>query len=128
MPNDAETTRTASDTDVHDYAMTQRCTFMTEQWMGSHVYKVGDPDTFKMFAILNPGKGQLTVKTANREVADMLIAAGVGRRHTHMPRGSWVMLLLDQLEADDVRERIADSHALVVKAMTKAARKKFALD
>ncbi|GLQ19556.1 MmcQ/YjbR family DNA-binding protein [Algimonas porphyrae] len=118
----------ASDADIDRFAMTLKSVFMTEQWMGSHVYKVGDTDTFKMFAILNPGKQQLTVKTASRDMADMLIAAGVAQRHTHMPRGSWVMLLLDKLEAEDVRDRIADSYDLVVQALTKSARKKFGLD
>lgn len=96
--------------------------------MGSHVYKVGDPDTFKMFAILNPGKRQLTVKTSSRETADLLIEVGVAQRHTHMPRGNWVMLLLDTLSADDVEERISTSYDIVSRTLTQSARKKFGLD
>jgi len=121
-------TPTTSDAGVHKAAMALPSVFMTEQWMGSHVYKVGDTDTFKMFAILNPGKAQLTLKAPNPEVAAMLIAAEVAQRHTHLPRGNWVMLKLDRLEPDDVAERLQTSHRVVTATLTKAARKKFALD
>ncbi|WP_298913831.1 MmcQ/YjbR family DNA-binding protein [uncultured Algimonas sp.] len=117
-----------TDADIHMAATALPCVFMTEQWMGSHVYKIGDPETFKMFAILNPGKSQLTIKTPDRETANVLIEAGVAQRHTHMPRGSWVMLLPDRLERDDVEERLATSHSLCAASLTKAARKKFGLD
>jgi predicted DNA-binding protein (MmcQ/YjbR family) len=114
-----------SDAGIEAYALSLHKTYMTEQWMGSHVYKVGDADTFKMFAILNPGRRQLTVKTASRDIANLLIHAHVAERHTHMPRGSWVMLLLDRLDADDVKERIETSYQLVIPGLTKTARKKF---
>lgn len=117
-----------SDSQVHAAAMALTSTFMTEQWMGSHVYKVGDTDRFKMFAILSPGQFKLTLKTASPDVADLLIQAGVAERNAHLPRGGWVALKLDLLSPGDVNERLAASHALVAATLTKAFRKKFGLD
>ena len=102
--------------------------FMTEQWMGSHVYKVGDTDRFKMFAILNPGKSRLTIKTDSPETADLLIQADVAERNAHMPRGGWVTLKLDRISFDDVKDRLSTSHALTGGTLPKLYRKKFGLD
>ena len=108
--------------------MALKSVFMTEQWMGSHVYKVGDTGTFKMFAILNPGKGQLTVKTQSPDIAALLIEAGVAARNVHLPRGGWVQLDTAQLPPDDIAERLATSHRLCAGSLTKRAQKKFGLD
>jgi len=117
-----------TDEQVHASAMALTSTYMTEQWMGSHVYKVGDADRFKMFAILNPGKSRLTVKTASPETADLLIQAGVAERNAHMPRAGWVMLKLDRLSTDDVEERLITSHSLTSATLPKLFRKKFGLN
>ena len=37
------------------------------------MFKVGTPDTFKMFAILRPGAGRVTVKAPSRETFRMLL-------------------------------------------------------
>jgi predicted DNA-binding protein (MmcQ/YjbR family) len=102
--------------------------FMTEQWMGSHVYKVGDPERFKMFAILSPGLGKLTVKTAGPDIADLLIQAEVAEKNAHLPRGGWVTLRLGELSPDDVQDRLATSHGLVAATLPKLSRKNFGLD
>jgi predicted DNA-binding protein (MmcQ/YjbR family) len=102
--------------------------FMTEQWMGSHVYKVGDPERFKMFAILSPGQAKLTVKTASPDIADMLIHAEVAEKNAHLPRGGWVTLRLDRLPPDDVQDRLATSHRLVAATLPRLSRKNFGLD
>jgi predicted DNA-binding protein (MmcQ/YjbR family) len=119
---------TTTDEQAHAAAIALTSAFMTEQWMGSHVYKVGDADRFKMFAILNPGKSRLTVKTASPETADLLIQAGVAERNAHMPRAGWVMLKLDHLPIDDVEERLAISHSLTSATLPKVFQKKFGLN
>ncbi|MEM8590504.1 MAG: MmcQ/YjbR family DNA-binding protein, partial [Pseudomonadota bacterium] len=82
-----------SDQDVDRFATSHASVFMTEQWMGSHVYKVGKPDEFKMFAILNPGQARLTLKLSNPDTATLLLEAGVASRNAHLPRGGWVVLI-----------------------------------
>ncbi|MGB3455640.1 MAG: MmcQ/YjbR family DNA-binding protein [Litorimonas sp.] len=102
--------------------------FMTEQWGGSHVYKLGDADRFKMFAILIPGRNRLTVKTADSDTADFLIEAGVAERNVHLPRGGWVALRTDRLDPEDVAERLATSHSLAAAGFPGSVRRKFGLD
>ncbi|GHB02340.1 hypothetical protein GCM10009069_26330 [Algimonas arctica] len=119
---------TTSDAHVHTVAIALTSAFMTEQWMGSHVYKVGDAERFKMFAILSPGQSKLTLKTASPDIADLLIQAGVAERNAHLPRGGWVALKLDLLSPDDVSERLTASHALVAATLPKVIQKKFGLD
>ncbi|MGB6230582.1 MAG: MmcQ/YjbR family DNA-binding protein [Litorimonas sp.] len=120
--------RPATDTDLHDAAIALPSVFMTEQWQGSHVYKVGDPNRFKMFAILNPGRSELTVKLADADVAELLIEAGVARRNAHLPRGGWITLLTDRLGLEDLSERLRDSHAVTSATLPKGVREKFGID
>ena len=87
--------------------------FMTEQWGGSHVFKVGTSKTFKMFGILLPGEDRLTLKTPSPDTRALLIEAEVASMNVHLPRGSWVQLHLDRLDADDICERISVSYGLV---------------
>ncbi|MEL6687815.1 MAG: MmcQ/YjbR family DNA-binding protein [Pseudomonadota bacterium] len=117
-----------SDQDVDRFATSHPSVFMTEQWMGSHVYKVGTPDKFKMFAILNPGKAHLTLKLSSPETADLLIEAGVASRNVHLPRGGWVMLHLNQLEPSDVADRISDSYETVAATLPKTVRQKLGIN
>jgi predicted DNA-binding protein (MmcQ/YjbR family) len=104
---------------ITDHALSRPGTFMTEQWRGAHVFKVGTRDTFKMFAILRPGAGEVTVKASSPEVRQLLIEVGVGRAHSHLPRGNWIVLLTDRLESDDVCERITASYTQVLAALPK---------
>ena len=117
-----------SDNHVDQAARALSSVFMTEQWMGSHVYKVGTPDKFKMFAILTPGKARLTLKLSNPDTATLLIEAGVASRNAHLPRGGWVVLHLDQLESDDVSERIEDSYTSVAATLPKSFRQKLGIN
>ena len=96
--------------------------------MGLHVYKVGTPEKFKMFAILSPGNSRLTLKLSNPETANLLIEAGVASRNSHLPRGGWVVLHLDQLEPDDVSERITDSYKTVAATLPKVLRDKLGIN
>ncbi|MEM7730174.1 MAG: MmcQ/YjbR family DNA-binding protein [Pseudomonadota bacterium] len=117
-----------TDKEIHKAATALRSVFMTEQWMCSHVYKVGDPDRFRMFAILNPGRSQLTLKLADPDRAELLIEAGVGQPNAHLPRGGWITLLTDRLEPDDVADRLSVSHGMAAKGLPRVARLKFGLD
>jgi len=40
---------------ITEHALALAGTYMTEQWSGAHVFKVGSKADFKMFAILRPG-------------------------------------------------------------------------
>ena len=98
---------------ITETALSLPATYMTEQWGGAHVFKVGTKADFKMFAILRQGGGRLTVKAPDSEIRSMLIDVGVAQAHSHMPRGNWMVLLLDKLEADDVLERLKASYDIV---------------
>ena len=96
--------------------------YMTEQWGGAHVFKVGTETDFKMFAILRPGKDRLTVKAPDAEIRSMLIEVGVAEAHSHLPRGNWIVLLLEHLELDDVIERLETSYKTVFPSLPKRIR------
>jgi len=97
-------------------------TYMTEQWGGAHVFKVGTRDDFKMFAIMRPGKNRLTVKAPNAEIRAMLIEVGVAEAHSHLPRGNWMVLHMDKLQEDDVKERLKSSYSTVIPSLPKRVR------
>jgi len=107
---------------ITEYALALPAVYMTEQWGGSHVFKVGTQTDFKMFGILNPGKGRLTVKASDAEIRSILIDVGVAEAHSHLPRGNWMVLLLDKLEAEDVLERLNASYETVFPGLPKRVR------
>ena len=108
---------------VTDTALSLPMTFVTEQWRGAHVFKVGTSERFKMFAILRPNSGEVTVKCPDRDTRDLLIEAGVARAHSHMPRGGWAVLLCAEMEADDVLARVEESYEVVRATLPKAFRR-----
>jgi predicted DNA-binding protein (MmcQ/YjbR family) len=107
---------------ISQHALTLPGSFVTEQWGGMHVFKVGDPKTFKMFAILPQGEARVCVKTPSMDIAQMLIDAGVAEREVHLPRGGWVNLLTNQMDEDDVLERVEESYTLVKAGLPKRVR------
>ena len=107
---------------VTDHALSLTGTYMTEQWMGSHVFKVGTRESFKMFAILLPGKNSLTVKAPDMETCQLLFEAGVAEKNAHLPRGNWMVLHLDKLDVDDVTDRITASYETVFPTLPKRVR------
>ena len=107
---------------ITDHALSLPGAYMTEQWMGAHVFKVGTPDTFKMFAILRPGAARVTVKAPSPETYKMLLEVGVAEQHSHLKRGNWVELLTDKLESDDVLDRVRDSYDTVFPGLPKRIR------
>jgi predicted DNA-binding protein (MmcQ/YjbR family) len=110
------------DTKLTKIALAFPGTYMTEQWGGAHVFKVGMQTHFKMFAILRPGANRLTVKAPNAEIRAMLFEVGVAEAHSHMPRGNWMVLLLDKLDLEDVSERMRTSYDLVSSNLPKRVR------
>ena len=109
---------------ITDTALALPMTFVTEQWAGAQVFKVGTSETFKMFAILRHGSGEVTVKCPDGDTRDLLIEAGVARAHTHLPRGGWAVLLCGEMEADDVLARVEESYEVVRATLPKAFRRK----
>jgi len=109
-------------TAISTHALALPGTYMTEQWGGMHVFKVGDRKTFKMFAILPPGEPRVCVKTPSMEIAQMLIDAEVAEREVHLPRGGWVNLLTEVMTPDDVLDRVTESYRLVKKGLPKRLR------
>jgi len=112
---------------ITDRALALPAVYMTEQWGGSHVFKVGTQADFKMFAILLPGKSRLTVKAADAEIRAMLIEVGVAEAHTHLPRGNWMVLRLDKLEPADVLERLEASYSLIFPSLPRRVRDEIGL-
>ena len=110
------------DMDITKAALALRGVYMTEQWGGAHVFKVGTASSFKMFAILRPGANRLTVKASDADVRQLLIEVGVAEAHSHLPHGNWVVLLLDKLEREDVIERLVLSYDIIFPSLPKVVR------
>jgi len=113
------------DEQISKFALSLPGAYMTEQWMAAHVFKIGTADTFKMFAILRPGDGRLTVKAPTTETYTMLIEVGVAKQHSHLKRGNWMELQLGALESEDVLERLRDSYDTVFPTLPKRVRELF---
>jgi len=107
---------------ISEHALSRAATYMTEQWMGAHVFKVGTRDDFKMFAILRPGHNRLAVKAPNADICHLLFEAGVAEAHSHLKRGNWMVLHTDKLESEDVCERIDASYDAVFPSLPKRVR------
>ena len=110
---------------ITDHALALLGTYMTEQWGGAHVFKVGTQADFKMFAILRPGAGRLTVKAPDAEIRTMLIEVGVAEAHSHLPRGNWMVLRLHKLEQADILERLEASYSLIFPSLPRRVRDEF---
>ncbi len=81
---------------------------VSDPWGGGHdAWKVGG----KMFASLGAMSDGVSVKTDSIETAEMLIAAGIGRRAPYLHR-SWVHLD-PGTDPEELRHRIARSYALI---------------
>ena len=103
--------------EISEFALSLPGAYMTEQWMGAHVFKISDD---KMFCVLRPGKHNMLIKLGSVESRALLVEAGVAEIHTHMKRGSWADLLTDKIDKGDVLERLEQSYALIRFGLTKA--------
>ncbi len=112
------------DENITKMALSLPSTYMTEQWGGAHVFKVGTQTQFKMFAILRPAANRLTVKAPDPEIRAMLFEVGVAEAHSHLPRGDWMVLFLDKLDEDDVLARLEASYNTVLPNLPRSVRDK----
>jgi predicted DNA-binding protein (MmcQ/YjbR family) len=78
-----------------------------------NVWKVGG----KIFAALAEGGAGISVKTPSVETAEMLIAAGIGRKAPYFHK-SWVQLPADTDPAE-LRHRIEASYRLIRASLPK---------
>ncbi len=92
------------------------------QWGGADVYKVGG----KVFAICGLAGG-LSFKVT--EIGFMVLTdeGGPGRQAPYLAKGSWVIVDLDDAEADEVASWIATSHDLIAGKLTRKARSELGL-
>lgn len=91
------------------------------QWGGSDVYKVGG----KVFAVCGL-RGGLAFKVT--EIGFMVLTDdGPGRQAPYFAKGHWVIVDLDDLEAEDAQGWIATAHSLVAGKLTKKARQELGL-
>jgi len=92
------------------------------QWGGSDVYKVGG----KVFAICGLSGG-LSFKVT--EIGFMVLTdeGGPGRQAPYLAKGSWVIVDLDDAEADEARSWLAVSHELIAAKLTRKARAELGL-
>ena len=85
---------------------------VSDPWGGGHdAWKVGG----KMFACIGAVLPGVSVKTDGVETAEMLIAAGVGRRAPYFHR-SWV-----NLPEEELRHRLGASYRIVRSGLTRKA-------
>lgn len=85
------------------------------QWGDHDVYKVGG----KVFGIC--GGESLSFKVS--EIGFLVLTeTGVGQQAPYLAKGQWVIVQLDDVQADDVQGWLATSHSLIAAKLTKKAR------
>lgn len=93
--------------------------------MTTLVFKVGGPDTGKMYALtdINSDPLALSVKVRPERGDELRAAYEAITPGYHLNKRHWVTLTLNgTLPPELIRELLAGSHALVVQGMTKAER------
>lgn len=91
------------------------------QWGGADVYKVGG----KVFAICGLGGG-LSFKVT--EIGFLVLTDdGPGRQAPYLAKGHWVLVDLEDLDAEDAAGWISTSHSLVSAKLTRKARAEIGL-
>lgn len=95
---------------------------MSIQWGDHQVYKVGG----KMFAVIG-AQGTLSFK-AGDIAFEMLPETGVVRPSPYMARAKWLYVDdVKKVRAAELRQLIAQSHALVTKKLTRKAQRDLGL-
>ena len=107
--------------EIEAIALALPATSKVVQWGGSDVYKVGG----KVFAICGLAGG-LSFKVT--EIGYMVLTDdGPGRQAPYLAKGQWVIVDLDDLEAEDAAGWIATSHSLIAAKLTRKARQELGL-
>lgn len=81
---------------------------------GLDAWKVGD----KMFACIGMAGDGVSVKCADVETAQLLIEVGAAQKAKYFHR-SWVRVLFDGENSDEMRDRIHTSYRIVRASLTK---------
>ena len=104
--------------ELHAAALALPGATMNVQWGDDHIYKVGG----RMFAGVDGGYRTLSLKAT--EIAfEVLTGTGRARAARHFTPGSWVSFDdLAALDAAEVADWLATSHALVAAKLTRAQR------
>jgi predicted DNA-binding protein (MmcQ/YjbR family) len=92
------------------------------QWGGSDVYKVGG----KVFAVCGL-QGGLAFKVSEIGFVVLTEDGGPARQAPYFAKGHWVIVDLDDLDAEDVAGWLATAHSLVAAKLTRAARAELGL-
>lgn len=74
------------------------------------VWKVGD----KIFALSAPGSERVSLKCADAQMADMLVAMGRVGKAPYLPRGGWIAADMTQMDESELKERVLDSYQTVL--------------
>jgi predicted DNA-binding protein (MmcQ/YjbR family) len=91
------------------------------QWGGSDVYKVGG----KVFAIAGLDGG-LSFKVT--EIGFMALTdGGPGRQAPYLAKGQWVIVDLEDIAADDLRDWLGSSHTLIAAKLTRLVKRELGL-
>lgn len=107
-------------------------TFKTIQWRGCHVWKVGTPDSFKLFAIGVPSPdadnlARITLKVGADMLPFLMERDGVGSA-PHLRQGGWVQITCGRdVGDDDIAAYLGQSHRLMVQALPKKVREPLGL-
>lgn len=72
----------------------------------TEVWKVGD----RIFALMAPGAGTVSLRCADPDYAEMLISVGRAGKAPHLPRGGWIVVEVDTLDDDEMTLRLRESY------------------
>lgn len=76
---------------------------------GTDVWKVGD----KIFALMAPGSGRVSLKCADPGFAEMLISVGRAGKAPYLPRGGWIALETARHDPEEMAHRLRESYDTV---------------
>ncbi|BAQ68604.1 hypothetical protein NHU_01446 [Rhodovulum sulfidophilum] len=85
---------------------------------GIEVWKIGG----KIFALMAPGSGRISVKCADPEFAAMLIETGRAQKAPYLPRGGWISVGFGAQDTDEMAHRLRESHATVRASLPRRVR------
>lgn len=89
---------------------------VSDPWGGGHdCWKVAG----KMFALIGAMNQGVSLKCADDGQAAMLIEAGRAERAPYLPRGGWVLVPWDSMEADELSARLTAAYLAVRRKLPK---------
>ncbi|TCO72433.1 MmcQ/YjbR family DNA-binding protein [Rhodovulum euryhalinum] len=79
------------------------------------VWKVGG----KIFALMAPGSGRVSVKCADPDFAEMLISVGRAGKAPYLPRGGWIAVDCTACDDAEMTRRLTESYDVVRASLPK---------